>query len=98
MLIVQFTSAVALVASFISLFFMYKAYRRFTHGLVKRIIAQFTVQIAIFCIALVFMLIYHVWDNDFAKDMWHYSILAAMLLGLYTYIKFVQLNKISSHK
>jgi len=93
MLIVQLTSAVAMAASFIALFFIYKAYSRYTTGSVKRIMLQFTVQIAIFSAALVFMVVYHIWDVDFAKDMWHYAALAAMLLGLYTCIKFIQLNK-----
>ena len=93
MLIVQLTSAVAMAASFIVLFLMFKAYKRYTPGPVKRIMLQFTIQIAIFCVALVFMFIYHVWDNGLAKDMWHYIVLSAMLLGLYIYIKFIQMNK-----
>ena len=91
--IVQLTSFIEMAASFIVLFLMFKAYRRYTPGPVKRIILQFAVQMAILSVALVFMLIYHVWDVDFAKDMWHYAALAAMLLGLYVYIKFIQLNK-----
>lgn len=98
MLIVQLTSAVALAASFIALYLMYKAQRRYTHGPVKRLMGQFTVQIALFCVALIFMLIYHVWDVDLAKDLWHYVILAAMLLGAYVYCKFVWLNKQFSSK
>ena len=97
-LIVQITSAVAMAASFIALFLMFKAYNRYTPGSVKRIMLQFTVQIAIFSVALVFMLVYHVWDVDSAKDAWHYATLAAMLLGLYTYITFIQLNKTLSPK
>lgn len=98
MLIVQLSSAVAMAASFIALFLIYKSYKRYTPGPVKRIMLQFTVQIAIFCVALVFMFSYHIWDVDFAKDMWHYAALAAMLLGLYTYISFIQLNKTLSSK
>lgn len=93
MLIVQFSSAVAMVSSFIALFLIYKAYRHYTKGPVKRAMGHFAIQIAIFCIALVFMVVYHVWDIGLAENLWHYSIMAAMLLGVYAYISFIRLNK-----
>ncbi len=91
--IVQITSVLALLAALIALYYIGKAFPKFTKGFVKTITGYKLVQIGIFAAAMVFMVIYHVWDLDLFQDLWHIAALVALAVGAYVAIRIAVLSR-----
>lgn len=92
-LIVQVTSVLALLAALVAGYFLGKALPKFTPGFIKDVTGYTFVQIMIFSLAMIAMVIYHVFDMDLFQDIWHLAAGAALVLGAYIAVKIAKLSR-----
>ncbi len=85
--IVQATSVLAMLFGFLALFFVGKAYRHFSPGEIKQTVSLMLATILLIVPAMLFMVIYHVWDWEMAQNLWHiligFALIGNMLASLY---------------
>jgi|SRR3989338_1495977 len=91
-LIVQSTAVLALLLGIVSLWFAGQSYLHFSPGSVKKAVGLITLTLLITVPALLFMVIYHVWDIEITQDLWHVFIGLSLIAGAVASVYLVRVS------